>query len=208
MKPYLFLALALLLALPAAVPAQSLDLSLSMGAANAGGREIGTIGVTDPIGGATPLSIRLGSGFLFSPRLTMHSRRHLSHEFSYVFTRANIKVGSDGQNVLDQGMNIGQLMYNVLLSPVPEGSKVRPYVTGGGGLMSFYPPGAGLFSGITVNRPGVNYGAGLRVQVTETLHSRFDFRQALSQSPGLFQGQNNTSHFRQNQFSVGLGLTF
>jgi hypothetical protein len=208
MKPSSFLTLALLLALPFTLAAQSLDMSLSFGAANAGGRTIGTLDVTGEPDGSGLASIKTGSGFLFAPRLTIHSRQYLSHEFSYVYTRANLKVGAGGMNFVDQGMGVGQIFYNALISPAREGSKVRPYLTGGAGLVSFYPPGYGLFSGVTVNRAGVNYGAGLRVQVTQLVHSRFDFRQVLSGSPKLYEGQEGGSHFRQNQFSAGLGITF
>ncbi len=208
MKTYLFTVLTVFLLLPLTLAAQSLDVSISMGAANAGGRSIGSIGVTDPSQGPVGSPVNMGSGFLFSPRLTLHSRRFLSHEFSYVFTRANIKVPVGDTVALDQGMSIGQLFYNLVLSATPEGSKVRPYATVGGGLISFYPPGFGLFSGVTVNRPGANYGAGVRVQLSELLHTRVDFRQAVSPSPRLFQTQDTSGSFRQNQFSVGLGISF
>lgn len=200
--------LALVLLLPLALAAQSVDMSVSMGAANAGGRSIGSIGIIDPSQGPVGSPINLGSGFLFSPRLTLHSRKFFSHEFSYVFTRANIKVPVGGAFALDQGMSIGQLFYNAVLSATPEGSKVRPYATAGGGLVSFYPPGFGLFSGVTVNRPGANYGAGVRVQLSELLHTRVDFRQTISPSPRIFQTQDTSGSFRQNQFSVGLGISF
>lgn len=199
--------LALLLALPLAISAQTLDVSLSFGRADANDRQTGQIGVTDPTSGVSAAPITMGSGFLFAPRLTMHTRKHLSHEFSYVFSRANLKVGENG-SLVNQGMSVGQLMYNALLSATPEGSKIRPYVTGGAGLVSFYPPGYGIFSGVTVNRPGVNYGAGVRMQLTEMFHGRVDFRQVLSPGPKLYQGQVNNSHFRQNQFSAGVGITF
>jgi len=200
--------LALALLLPVSIAAQSLDISLSVGAANAGGRSVGSIGLTDPAQGVVSSPVNLGSGFLFSPRLTLHSRKYLSHEFSYIFTRANLKVPVNGAFALDQGMSIGQLMYNAMLSATPEGSKVRPYGAAGGGLVSFYPPGFGLFSGVTVNRPGVNYGAGARVQVNEMWHTRIDFRQTISTSPRIFQTQETSGSFRQNQFSVGLGISF
>lgn len=201
-------ALCLGLLFPLVLASQSVDMSISMGAANAGGRSIGTIGLTDPSQGPLGSDINLGSGFLFAPRLTLHSRKHLSHEFSYIFTRANIKVPVGDTVALDQGMSVGQLMYNALLSATPEGSKIRPYATAGAGLVSFYPPGFGLFSGVTVNRPAVNYGAGLRVQLTELLHTRVDYRQTISPSPRIFQTQDTSGSFRQNQFSVGLGITF
>jgi opacity protein-like surface antigen len=195
--------LALLLCLPLAVAAQSFDMSLSFGAANAGKRSIGRLGLD---GEGTPITI--GSGFLFAPRLTIHNRGHLSHEFSYVFSRGNLLVRAGDQVSLDQGMSIGQVFYNAVLSATPEGSRIRPYGTVGAGLVSFYPPGFGLFSGVTVNRPGVNYGAGVRFQVNEIWHGRVDFRQTLSPSPRLFQVQDTSGSFRQNQFSAGIGITF
>ncbi len=208
MKTPLLAILAAMMLLTSALAAQSVDMSMSFGAANAGGRSIGTIGLTDPTQGPVGTPINLGSGFLFAPRLTLHSRKFLSHEFSYVFTRANISVREGDQVALDQGMSVGQLFYNAVLSATPEGSRVRPYATVGGGLISFYPPGFGLFSGVTINRPAANYGAGVRVQLSELLHTRVDFRQAMSPSPRIFQTQETSGSFRQNQFSVGVGITF
>jgi opacity protein-like surface antigen len=200
--------LALLLCLPLVVAAQSFDMSLSFGAANAGNRVIGRLGVPDEEQGIDGTPITVGSGFMFAPRFTYHQRGHLSHEFSYAFTRGGLLVRSGNETFLDQGMSVSQLFYNALLSATPEGSRIRPYGTVGAGLLSFYPPGFGLFSGVTVNRPAVNYGAGIRFQVNEIWHGRVDYRQALSPSPRLFQVQQNEGGFRQNQFSVGVGITF
>ena len=202
------LCLALLLCLPLAGAAQSFDMSLSFGAANAGKRQIGSLGVDDGSENFQASPITVGSGFLFAPRLTIHNAGYFSHEFSYVFSRGNLLVRSGDQVALDQGMSIGQVFYNAVLSATPEGSRIRPYGTVGAGLVSFYPPGFGLFSGVTVNRPGVNYGAGVRFQVNEIWHGRVDFRQTLSPSPRLFQVQDTSGSFRQNQFSAGIGITF
>lgn len=188
--------------------AEGIDFGVGFGYANAGKRKAGTLSIQGQDGSENPSEITMGSGFMFVPRLTLNAGDYISHDLSFAFSRANVKVDLAGQNLFDQSTSIGAAMYNMLLHATPDGSRIRPYVAGGGGLIMFYPPGAGLTSGVNTVRPGLNYGGGVRVQVSERWHARVDFRQTLAPNPRLFQGQDASGMFRQNQFTVGAGMSF
>ncbi len=188
--------------------AEGIDFGVGFGYADAGKRKAGTLSIQDQSGAENPSTVTMGSGFMFVPRLTLNAGEFISHDLSFAFTRANVKVDLAGQNLFDQSTSIGQAMYAMLLQATPDGSKFRPYLAGGGGLIMFYPPGAGLTSGVNTVRPGVLYGGGVRIQVSERWHARVDFRQTLAPNPRLFQGQDASGLFRQNQFTVGAGMSF
>lgn len=203
------LAIAVLLCGGTAVSfAEGIDFGVGFGFADAGKRKAGTLSVQSQDGSENPSQVTMGSGFMFVPRLTLNAGDFISHDLSFSYSRANVKVDLAGQNLLDHGTAVGQAMYNMLLHATPDGSKIRPYLAGGGGLVMFYPPGAGFDSGVNTVRPGLNYGAGVRVQVSERWHARVDFRQTIAPNPRLFQGMDASGMFRQNQFTVGAGVTF
>ncbi|MDZ7638110.1 MAG: outer membrane beta-barrel protein [Bryobacterales bacterium] len=188
--------------------AEGIDFGVGIGRADAGKRSAGTLLIQGDGGVETPSDITMGSGFTIVPRMTLNAGDYISHDLSFAYSRANVQVNLAGANLFDQSTSIGQAMYNMLLHATKDGSRFRPYVAGGGGLVMFYPPGAGLTSGVNTVRPGVNYGAGLRVQVNERWHARVDFRQTLAPNPRLFQGQDASGLFRQNQFTIGAGISF
>jgi opacity protein-like surface antigen len=188
--------------------AEGIDIGIGFGYADAGKRRAGTILVQDAAGAETPADITMGSGITVVPRMTLNFSDYLSHDLSFSISRANVKVDLAGENLFDNSSTIGQGMYNLLVHATKDGSKIRPYVAGGGGLVLFYPPGAGLFSGVNTVRPGLNYGAGVRFQATDAFHARVDFRQTIAPNPRLFQGQDASGLFRQNQVTFGIGYTF
>ena len=200
--------LAFLVGSSALLHAEGIDVGVGIGFADAGKRKAGTIQVDDGIGGQIPSEVTMGRGILIVPRMTLNTGDYLSHDLSFSYSRAGVEVNADGQNLFDGGTTLGQFMYNMLLHATKDGSKIRPYVAGGGGIVMFYPPGAGLTSGVNTIRPGLNYGAGVRFQATERWHARVDFRQTIAPNPRLFQGQEATGTFRQNQVSFGIGVSF
>lgn len=203
------LAVTLLLGTSAATSfAEGIDFGVGFGFADAGKRKAGTLLIQGQDGSENPSLVTMGSGFMFVPRLTLNTGDFISHDLSFSYSRANVKVDLAGQNLFDSGTSVGQAMYNMLLHATRDGSKVRPYLAAGGGLVMFYPPGAGFSSGVNTVRPGLNYGAGIRVQVSDRWHARVDFRQTIAPNPRLFQGMDASGMFRQNQFTVGAGVTF
>jgi opacity protein-like surface antigen len=72
--------------------------------------------------------------------------------------------------------NVTTLMGNLLLG-APVGSMVRPYGSGGFGLIRSHVTGAGaFFDDLTSNDVGLNVGGGLTGQVTENVGIRGDVR--------------------------------
>ena len=188
--------------------AEGFDVGIGFGRADAGGRSAGTVAVTDPMQGPIDVPVKLGSGFLIVPRMTLNTGKWISHDLSFAYTRMNVNVSQPSGTLVDSSGTVGHYMYNMLFNALPDDAKIRPYAAVGGGLVTFFPPGAGLFSGANIVRPGFNYGAGIRVQVTELVHLRADFRQTIAPNPELFSTQNGSGAFRQNLISFGGGISF
>ena len=101
-------------------------------------------------------------------------------------------------------MAIHQGFYNFLLYLTKEGSKVRPFATGGAQFSNFVPPGASVTSGQGSNKFGANYGGGLKVRVSEKFLIRFDVRQYIMGKPfGLY---NASGALRLNEYSIGFSF--
>jgi hypothetical protein len=164
-----------LLAGTAAAYGQAAEASLSFGAGVFTDKNLGNFAST---GGVTE-ALKLDSGFRLSARLDLNSWRFLSHEFGYGYQRSKLDFGSAG-NV---GMSVHHGFYDMLLHALPEGSPVRPFVCGGGGFTSFFPPGASVFSGNGITKFGFNYGAGVKVRVTPIYGFRLDLRDSVTGKP-------------------------
>jgi hypothetical protein len=99
-----------------------------------------------------------------------------------------------------------QGFYNFLLYLTPEGSRIRPFGAGGGHFSTFVPPGASVTYGTGTTKYGVNYGAGIKVRVTEIWALRFDVRDYLTTKPFDLIGRSGALH--QVEASAGLGIYF
>ena len=82
-------------------------------------------------------AVELGDGFRLGFQLTLNSFRFFGHEIGYAYNRT--KLSLEGQ---EYGMAIHQGGYNILAYALPEGSPVRPFVTGGAHFNNYVPPGA------------------------------------------------------------------
>lgn len=190
---------ALLAAMSAATAfAQVGEVSLSAGASRLNSNSIGSL--VDSTGATTDALVN--SNFRIGLRLTINSYRFFGHEFGYAYNHANLTVGST-----QYGMPIHQGMYNFLAYATPEGSKIRPYAAGGVHFSTFYPPGASVFQGNGITKFGYNYGAGVKVRVSETWMTRFDFRDYVTGKPDL--GLSNVSgRLHMYEISAGFGMAF
>jgi hypothetical protein len=168
---------------------QAAEFSFGAGAMKIGGRDLG--------GGYS-----LDDGWRFQFRTTLNNWKFFGHEFGYGYNRTHLLL-----NEVDQGgMAIHQGFYNFLVYPVPEGGRVRPFITGGGQFSNFVPPGASAASGQGSTKFGVNYGGGVKVRVTERYMVRFDVRQYLTGKP--FDDVLPTQgKMRVNEFSIGFAFT-
>jgi hypothetical protein len=96
-------------------------------------------------GGVSRLSNRnigsgyeLGDGWNLIFRITVNNWNHFGQEFGYAYNRTQLQFA--GQDT--GGMAIHQGFYHLLAYATPEGSRIRPFVSGGGHFSNFVPPGA------------------------------------------------------------------
>lgn len=156
------------------------------------------IGSFDPAG--TPSDVKLKGGFRINFRLALNTRALMGHEVGYAYNRTQLSASGS----VDQGMAIHQGFYNFLLYGTKEGSRIRPFATGGVHFSNFVPPGSSASQGGGSTKFGVNYGGGLKVRITSMFALRVDFRQYLTGKP--FNLPLVSGKLRQNEISAGFGL--
>ena len=123
------LVFALVLAFPQFILAQSGDLFVSGGPVFASNNGIGS-GYT------------LDNGWRLGFRFGTNSEGHYGHEFGYTYNRTHLKSAGVDQG----GMAIHQGGYNFLLYANRDGSRIRPFATGGGHFNNYVPPGSSAAS--------------------------------------------------------------
>ena len=158
------------------------------------------LGTLSSVGG-TKDDVTLEDGFRFSLRMTLNNESHFGHEVQYAYSRTKLNIS--GQ---EQGMAIHQGGYNFLLYATNEGTRVRPFVTGGVGFANYVPPGSSATSGGGSNKFGVNYGGGVKMRVTSLFGVRFDVRQYTTPKP--FDLPLKSGWLRQTEVSAGFGVIF
>ena len=158
---------------------------------------IGSLSLT----GGSPDDVKLKDGFRLNfLRMTFNQRKFFGHEFGYAYNRTQLSIlGSQ-----DQGMAIHQGFYSFLLYGTPEGSRIRPFATGGVHFSNFVPPGSSATQGGGSTKFGFNYGAGLKVKLTQIFGLRVDFRQYNTGKP--FDLPLVSGRLRQNEISASFGL--
>ena len=143
----------------------------------------------------------LDDGWNMIFRLTVNNWLFMGQEFGYAYNRTKLKFGEQDAG----GMAYHQGFYNFLVYATPEGSRIRPFATGGGHFANYVPPGSSATQGQGDNKFGVNYGAGIKVRVSEKFLFRVDMKQFLNGKPfgDYFPVSGN---MRMNQFSAGLSF--
>jgi opacity protein-like surface antigen len=142
----------------------------------------------------------LDDGWRMAFRIGLNSWAFFGQEFGYAYNRTHLK----GQGQDFGGMAIHQGFYNLLAYATPEGTRVRPFVTGGGHFSNFVQPGASAQQGQGSTKFGVNYGGGIKARVSEKYQVRVDFRQYLQGKPFDIPGASGA--LRLNEISVGFGF--
>lgn len=162
------------------------------------------LGTTATIGG-TKDDFSLKDGFRFGFRMGFNGDGITGHEIQYAYNRTQLQSGT-GTTATKQGMAIHMYSYNYLVYANHEGSRVRPFATGGVGFANFVPPGSSASRGGGSNKFGVNYGGGVKLRVAGPYAVRFDVRQYTTPKPfGLPLG---TGWIRINEVSGGFGFVF
>ena len=158
------------------------------------------LGTLSPSGGSKN-DVTLEDGFRFSFRMTLNNESHFGHEVQYAYSRTKLNISG-----AEQGMAIHQGGYNFLIYATPEGTRVRPFATGGVLFANYVPPGSSATSGGGDNKFGFNYGGGVKVRVTSLFGVRFDVRQATTPKP--FDLPLREGWLRQTEVSAGFGVLF
>ncbi|MGE5570897.1 MAG: outer membrane beta-barrel protein [Rhodospirillales bacterium] len=178
--------------------AQVGEIAISGGASRMNKNSLGSF--VDDTGGTT--DVLATTDFRLGVRLTFNTQSHFGHEIGYAYNHGNLKIGP-----VEYGMPVHQGMYNFLVYALPEGSRLRPFATGGVHFSTFYPPGASVFEGNGVTKFGYNYGAGLKIRVSESWIARFDYRDYVTGKPD-FGLPNRNGMLHQIEISAGFGLAF
>jgi Outer membrane protein beta-barrel domain len=158
------------------------------------------------VGGGDNTVLRFTNGFRLVFRFTWNQGKLFSHEIGYQYAKTHLKTrGAPEQDVAPISLHGG--LYNFLINATPEGSRVRPFATGGVQFTTFYPPGASTYYGGTVTKFGVNYGFGLKLKLTSIWGIRGDFRQYAMPRPD-FGFANKSGWMRQNEMTGGFMFMF
>ena len=189
------LLLAGIVAIPAVVFGQPFEVAASGGVSLLSNNEL--------VSGA-----KLNDGFRLGFRMALNPQRFFGHEVGYAYNRTTLELDQGaGVAPAKYGMAIHQGFYNFLLYAVPEGGRVRPFVTGGGHFSNFVPPGSSAGQGGGSTKFGLNYGGGVKARMGEKYMVRFDVRQYRTPKPDFFQVAPS-GWLSQTEVSVGFGVGF
>lgn len=144
---------------------------------------------------------KLKSGFRMGFRVTLNAHEYFGHEVGYAYNRTTMDYAGT-----DYGMATHQGFYNLLAYARPEGSKIRPFVAGGGQFSNFVFPGLSVTSGYGTTKFGINYGAGVKVRTSDRFLIRLDVRQYMSPKPDWFLTAPK-GWLRINEVSAGFAYT-
>ena len=184
------------LALPMASFGQSAEFWIGGGMSTLSNNGIGTLSAI----GGTANDVQLKGGFRINFRMAINTGDRMGHEVGYAYNRTQLaEVGSS-----DQGMAIHQGFYNFLYYATKEGSRVRPFATGGVHFSNFVPPGTSAGQGGGNTKFGFNYGAGVKVKLNSRFGLRVDFRQYMTGKP--FSLPMASGLLRQNEISASFGF--
>jgi opacity protein-like surface antigen len=158
--------------------------------------------VIPPEQGGSKDDFQLEDGFRFSFRMALNNESHFGHEVQYAYSRTKLNSGG-----VEQGMAIHQGGYNFLLYATNEGTRIRPFATGGVMFANYVPPGSSAAQGGGDNKFGFNYGGGVKVRITSLFGVRLDVRQYTTPKPFSLPYLRE-GWLRQTEVSAGFGVMF
>jgi len=173
---------------------------------------LGTVGA-DPSGPRYSFN----DGFHLAMRMTINPYRFIGYEFGYAYNHTSVRIPSGAPTTSapgqpasastqpqDVGVSIHHGFANVLLYATPEGTRIRPFVAGGGHFSSFFPPGTSASYGNQTTKFGFNYGGGIKVRTSANWGFRVDGR--YYEGPKPFQFFNQSGRLRQLELSAGISF--
>jgi hypothetical protein len=148
----------------------------------------------------TPTSkdISLTDGFRFSLLMALAYHDHGGFEFGYAFNHTNLKFND--QSGVEQGLRYNQGIADYLLYATKEGSKIRPFVSGGVHFSNY------SLSGASANKFGINFGGGVKVRVGSRYALRFDVHDYANGKP--FDLPMQSGWLQQIAVTAGIGVVF
>jgi len=192
----------LFLAVAAVGRAQVAEVAITGGYSSFSDSDIGFLGLD----AATGDRFSVDNGIRIGGRLSMN-RWFLGHEISYAWQKSNLKVESSAGSD-SAGMSIQNFYYNFVAHATPQGTAIRPFVTAGVGVSTFFPPGASSLSGGGDNKFGYNYGGGLKFRLSEKFGLRFDVRDHVTGRPFKDFLQPVSGKLHNTEYSAGFALLF
>jgi len=137
-------------------------------------------------------SIKPDNGLLLGARITQNLGRHFAAEMDYTF--ADHKGKFNNPTPLSATLNLDQtthsFFYDILLYVTDSSSRLRPYVSGGGGATYFALDGSIKdlsqqmgFSMKNCWELGLRVGGGIKYRLSEKIGVRADFKDQISDSP-------------------------
>jgi len=164
----------------------------------------GGLGSSSPTGNKD--DVKLDNGFRFGFRIGFNGDTIFGHEFQYAYSHTHLLA--NGQDLGGMAVHTGG--YNFLIYATPEGTRVRPFATGGVMFNNYVPPGSSAAQGGGSTKFGFNYGGGLKVRVGDKWAVRFDLRQYTTPKPNFFNPPLflNDGWIRQTEASAGFGFVF
>jgi opacity protein-like surface antigen len=182
----------LLSACAALCSAQVAEISVSGGVSRFGDTHL----IDNPV-------ISLDNGFRMAFRLTLNTYRFFGHEVGYGYAHTNVNITGSGK----VGMGVHSGFYDFLAYALPSDSPVRPFICGGAGFSSFFPPGTSVYYGNQATKFGINYGGGIKFKLKEPWGFRIDLRQYNTGKPDLFQTpQGPSGRLRQTEITAGVSF--
>jgi hypothetical protein len=166
---------------------------------------------------------RYDNGFQFALRMTVNSWTHLGWETGYAYNRTKLHIpagavlgsfsgfpGFPGQTFIQEtpveiSLPMHQVFFNMLVYATPEGTRVRPFLAGGGGFNSFTPPGSSVYYGNQSTKFGLNYGGGMKFRFSENWGFRLDGRYFWSAKPFFFP--NRTGYLMPLELTAGVSFS-
>ncbi|MGH9723077.1 MAG: outer membrane beta-barrel protein [Bryobacteraceae bacterium] len=136
--------------------------------------------------------VGLKNGAIFSAFLGNNMYRLVAGELRYEYRLGDLKVSSGGTDAT-LAAQTHAIHYDFLFHFAPTGSKARPYVFGGGGVMIFRGTGTespaqplsriALLTKTNETKGLGTFGAGIKVQVGNSAQVRFELRNYVTPFP-------------------------
>ena len=161
----------------------------------AGMADLGETSSSTPIENSTAIlssSMEPDSGLLLGARVTQNLGRHFAAEMDYTFAdhSGTFLNPTPSTSSLEMDQTTHSFFYNILFYLRDSSSRLRPYVSGGGGATYFALDGSIKSTseqlGFNMKNSwelGLKVGAGVKYRLNEKIGVRADFTDQISDSP-------------------------